>query len=115
MARVRKAVSTLFDAITVEGSLISSAVLARIAARDAGAQSEADYDVPKGLTLRDEIARFFRIGQALFTDLFASSTPSRVATIAFTGCANALMCLVFRTSIGVREPDSRRAPVQCDP
>jgi hypothetical protein len=103
MARVRKAVSTLFDAITVEGSLISSAVLARIAARDAGGQSEADYDVPKGLTLRDEIARFFRIGQALFTDLFASSTPSRVATIAFT---DALMRDVFGFS-DVRRVGSR--------
>ena len=51
-------------------------MLARIAAHEAGAQAEADYSVPKGLTLRDEIARYFRIGQALFNELFASATPS---------------------------------------
>lgn len=59
-------------------------MLARIAARGAGHQSEADYGVPKGLTLRDEIARYFRIGAALFKDFTASSAPSRTATIAFT-------------------------------
>jgi len=51
-------------------------MLARIAARGAGNQTEADYAVPKGLTLRDEIARYFRIGAALFKDFAASPTPS---------------------------------------
>jgi hypothetical protein len=83
MARIRKSVSALFDAITLEGGLISPAMLTRIAARNAGGQSEADYGVPKGLTLRDEIARYFRIGQAQFKELFASPTPSRNATIGF--------------------------------
>ena len=41
-------------------------MLARIAQHQAGGQSEADYGIPKGLTLRDEIARYFRIGQAHF-------------------------------------------------
>jgi len=58
-------------------------MLAKIAARGAGSQSEADYGVPKGLTLRDEIARYFRIGAALFQDFAASPTPSAGATIAF--------------------------------
>ena len=66
MARTRKSASALFDAIILEGNLITPAMLTRIAAHEAGAQSEADYSVPKGLTLRDEIARYFRIGQALF-------------------------------------------------
>jgi hypothetical protein len=83
MARIRKSVSALFDAITLEGGLISPAMLTRISARNAGGQSEADYGVPKGLTLRDEIARYFRIGQAQFKELFASPTPSRNATIGF--------------------------------
>ena len=92
MARIRKSASALFDAITLEGNLISPAMLARIAAREAGSQAEADYSVPKGLTLRDEIARYFRIGQALFAELFASPTPSTGATIAFV---EALMRDVF--------------------
>jgi hypothetical protein len=58
-------------------------MLARIAAHQSDKQSEADYGVPKGLTLRDEIARYFRIGQALFASLGASETPSQAATIKF--------------------------------
>lgn len=83
MARVRK--STLsFDAITLEGSLLSSAKFAAIAERKAEEQTDADYNIPKGLTLRDETARYFRIGQALFRELHAASTPSRHKTIEFT-------------------------------
>lgn len=71
------------NAITVEGALIAPALLARVAAQQADSQSNADYRIPKGLTLRDEIARNFRIGQALFAELNASPAPSTVKTIAF--------------------------------
>ncbi|MGA7806871.1 MAG: restriction endonuclease, partial [Bradyrhizobium sp.] len=83
MARVRKssASALAFDAITVEGGLIAPAMLARIAQHQAGEQSEADYGIPKGLTLRDEIARYFRIGQAMFREFAASETPSPAATL----------------------------------
>ena len=63
-----------FDALTVEGALVAPAMLARIALQQADGQSEADYGVPKGLTMRDEIARYFRIGQAIFKELTASET-----------------------------------------
>lgn len=56
MARLRKAVLA-FDAITLEGSLISPAKLAEVAARKATEQTDADYHIPKGLTLKDETAR----------------------------------------------------------
>ena len=69
-----------FDALTVEGALVAPAMLARIALQQADGQSEADYGVPKGLTMRDEIARYFRIGQAIFKELTASETPSMAAT-----------------------------------
>ena len=86
MARIRK--STLsFDAITLQGSLISSAKFAAIAERKnrkADEQEDSDYSIPKGLTLRDETARYFRIGQALFRELHASSFPARHKTIEFT-------------------------------
>jgi len=84
MAKPRRPKSTVFDTITLEGGLISSAMLAQIADRKAGSQSEADYGVPKGLTLRDEIARYYRIAGALFRDLSASPNASPEATIGFT-------------------------------
>ena len=57
--------------------------LMHFAAHQAGGQTEADYGIPKGLTLRDEIARYFRIGQALFAALTATENPSAGATINF--------------------------------
>jgi hypothetical protein len=78
-----RALALAFDAITVEGALISPAMLTRIARHDADGQNEAAYGIPKGLTLRDEIARYFRIGQALYGELTASQTPSLTATVGF--------------------------------
>ena len=85
MARPRpnRKSSLAFDAITVEGALIAPAMLARIAQHQAGGQTEADYGVPKGLTLREEISRYFRIGQALFTEFSASEAPSLAGTVRF--------------------------------
>jgi hypothetical protein len=82
-ARTDRTSALAFDAISVEGALISSAMLARIAQHQAGGQAETDYGIPKGLTLRDEIARYFRIGQAMFLELAASETPSGAATVTF--------------------------------
>lgn len=83
MSRSPRAFNLAADAITVEGALIAPAMLARVAAQEAEGQSNADYKIPKGLTLRDEIARYFRIGQALFTELHANPTPSTDKTVAF--------------------------------
>jgi hypothetical protein len=103
-----RAAALSFDALTVEGALIAPAMLARIAEQKAGAQSEPDYNVPKGLTLRDEIARYFRIGQALFTDLNASTTPSAGAATRFV---EALLRDVFGfgdiSRVGTRALDER--------
>jgi hypothetical protein len=112
MARTRKSASVLFDAITIEGNLITPAMLSRIAAHETVGQSEADYSIPRGLTLRDEIARYFRIGQAIFQDLFSSPAPSTAATVNFT---EALLRDVFGFSdlnrVGHREQDGRTFPV----
>lgn len=82
--RIHSTPALAFNALTVEGALIAPAMLARIATHQAGAQAEADYGIPKGLTLRDEIARYFRIGQAQFAALTAAETPSVTATTQFT-------------------------------
>ncbi len=73
-----------FEALAVEGGLIAPAQVAQIAAVQAGEQTEADYGLLKGLTLRDEIARYFRIGQAAFADLAAADPTSHAAAIRFT-------------------------------
>lgn len=79
----KKSVALEFTALQIEGNLISPAMLSAVDRRTAGNQSEADYGVPKGLTVRDEIARYFRIGQALFEDFAKVEAPSSIATTRF--------------------------------
>ena len=69
--------------MSVEGNLLAPAILKEIASSSAPNQSESDYHVPRGVTLRDELARYFRIGQATFRHLHASSAPSLDATTRF--------------------------------
>ena len=81
--RSSRAPAPVFDAITVEGALIAPAMLARIAERAVDGQGEADYAIPKGLSLRDEVARYFRIGQAQFETFDATPEPMVGATVHF--------------------------------
>jgi hypothetical protein len=60
-----------FEALSIEGALLSPEWLSKVAQLSAAAQAETDYRVPKGLNLRDEIARYWRIAQALWTDYAA--------------------------------------------
>lgn len=83
MSRIRKASTIVFDNITLEGGLISPAMLEKVVARQASDQTEEDYFVPKGLTVRDEMPRYFRIGQALWADFAAVDKPSTAHTISF--------------------------------
>ena len=53
-----------FDAIAIEGGLLPPDTLARVARRAEDGQGDADYAIPKGLALRDELARYFRMTQA---------------------------------------------------
>lgn len=62
-----------FDALAVEGGLLPPEWLAKVAALDAPAQAAADYRVPKGLELRDEITRYWRIAEALWHDYASAS------------------------------------------
>ena len=60
-----------FDALSIEGGLLGADWLGRVAQRRADAQEPADYRIPKGLDVRDEIARSWRIAQACFRELEA--------------------------------------------
>jgi hypothetical protein len=53
-----------FEALSIEGGLLSPEWLSKVAQLQAGLQSESDYRIPKGLNLRDEIGRYWRIAQA---------------------------------------------------
>ena len=59
-----------FDTLVIQGGLLGADWLAKIALLQTGLDQEsADYRVPKGLELRDEIARSWRIAQACFQEL----------------------------------------------
>ncbi len=53
-----------FDALSIEGGLLAPEWLAHAAQAKAPLQSDADYRIEKGLNLRDEIGRYWRIAQA---------------------------------------------------
>lgn len=65
---VAPAARLAFEAISIEGSLLSPEWLSKIADLQAGMQSETDYRIPKGLNLRDEISRYWRIAEAHWAD-----------------------------------------------
>lgn len=64
----RRAPALEFDAIHIEGGLLPAEWLGTIAALKAAHQSPADYGIPKGLNLRDEVGRYWRIAQAHWSE-----------------------------------------------
>jgi hypothetical protein len=69
-----------FDALSIEGGLLGAEWLAKVAQLEVGAQTAADYRIPKGLNIRDEIARSWRIAQACFQEMEAGRTAGGDAT-----------------------------------
>ncbi|MHA6263696.1 Eco57I restriction-modification methylase domain-containing protein [Arenibacterium sp. CAU 1754] len=72
-----------FAAIEVVGGLLPTDVIAQIAAGDAAEQSDESYDIPKGLKLRDEIARFYQIAHAHWEGFEAGKGENASAPIGF--------------------------------
>lgn len=70
--RVRAASAFEFDAIAIEGGLLPAEWLAKVAALEAPQQTGADYGVPKGLNLRDELGRYWRIAEAHWGEFTAA-------------------------------------------
>jgi hypothetical protein len=61
-----------YQAIRIEGGLIPADELARLTtlqAPDTTEQTESDYGIPRGLKIRDEIGRYWKIAQNLWADL----------------------------------------------
>jgi hypothetical protein len=88
-----------FEALTIEGGLLSPDWLARIAALNAGGQSEADYRIPRGLQLRDEIGRYWRIAQAYWSD-FAAGCSSATKPEAAQALSARFILALLRESFG---------------
>lgn len=80
------------NAIGVEGGLISPEQLSEIAKRQPDQKAADDYGCPRGVSLRDEITRYFRIGQALWQDFSRLENPRATQTATF---ANKLLKDVF--------------------
>lgn len=58
-----------FEAISIEGGLLTPDFLARVAELQAVRQAPEDYRLPRGLNIRDEIGRAWRIAEAHWRDL----------------------------------------------
>ncbi|WP_223276395.1 hypothetical protein [Sphingomonas daechungensis] len=71
------------EAVVVEGGLIAPEQIVKIAAAEMGPKGAADYACPKGTTLRDEIARYYSIGHALWSEFDRIESPTVTQTAAF--------------------------------
>lgn len=72
-----------FAALEIVGALLTPDMVARIAGFEAIDQDENSYGVPPGLKLRDEIARYFRVGEALWHSFAAIKDDQPAASERF--------------------------------
>lgn len=92
-----------FNALTIEGGLLAPDFLNRIAHLEASDQKDTDYDAPRGLKLRDEIGRYWKIAQNLWQDF--DSTRNRRDVDAHAVTVREFLEPLFRHVLGF--PDVR--------
>lgn len=110
----RREAQLAFEALSIEGGLLSAEWLSKVAQLSAGHQSEADYCVHKGLNLRDEIGRYWRIAQALWTELASGRAAGDGAELSRRFVLSLLRDCFGFASIEAVEPvviDERRYPI----
>src|ERR1700730_229799 len=83
MARKPVTDVSAWPSLTLEGNLIAPAMVASIDRRQASEQSEEDYRIRKGLTIREEISTAFRVCQSHFDAFAKLKNPSVEATRRF--------------------------------
>jgi hypothetical protein len=83
MARKLVTDMSAWPSLTLEGNLIAPAMVASIDRRQATEQTEEDYRIRKGLTIREEISTAFRVGQSHFDAFAKLRNPSVEATRRF--------------------------------
>lgn len=94
-----------FETIRIEGLLLQPEWLAKIARRDASSQEDADYHIPKGLNLRDEIGRYWHMARPKWTEFAAGQAAKGDARVLSPRFILGLLkeCLGF-TSVSAVEP-----------
>ena len=95
-----------FDALHIEGGLLPAEWLANIAALKAAHQAPADYGIPKGLNLRDELGRYWRIALAHWSEFDAGRAGEGDRQTLAARFVQALLRDVF----GATELEAQRAP-----
>ena len=83
MARKPVTDMSAWPSLTLEGNLIAPAMVASIDRRQAPEQTEENYRIRKGLTIREEISTAFRVGQSHFDAFAKLQNPSLEATRRF--------------------------------
>jgi len=83
MARKLVTDVSAWPSLALEGNLIAPAMVASIDRRQASEQTEEDYRIRKGLTVREEISTAFRVGQSHFDAFAKLENPSVEATRRF--------------------------------
>ncbi|MDM7459772.1 MAG: N-6 DNA methylase [Paracoccus sp. (in: a-proteobacteria)] len=83
MARKPIVDMSAWPSLSLEGNLIAPAMVAAADRREASEQTEADYRIRKGLTIREEISTAFRVGQSHFDTFAKIANPSADATRRF--------------------------------
>lgn len=99
MARRSSTAELGLVALTIEGGVIAPEQVQKVIATDRTAKTADSYACPKGTSLGDEIARYFRIGQALWRDYDKAEAKTIARTAQF---ARELMgqCLGFTDLVG---------------
>lgn len=83
MARKPIVDMSAWPSLSLEGNLIAPAMVASVDRREASEQTEGDYRIRKGLTIREEISTAFRVGQSHFDTFARIANPSADATRRF--------------------------------
>lgn len=83
MARKPIVDMSAWPSLSLEGNLIAPAMVAAADRREASEQTESDYRIRKGLTIREEISTAFRVGQSHFDTFAKIAHPSADATRRF--------------------------------
>lgn len=104
MARKPIADLSAWPSLSLEGNLISPAMIAKIDQRQAPEQSPEDYAVRKGLQIREEIATAFRVGQSHFDAFARIEQASATATSRF-------IAGLFKETFGYTDLSTATAPI----
>lgn len=97
-----------FDAIHIEGGLLPAEWLATIAALKADHQTPADYGILRGLNLRDEVGRYWRIAQAHWSEFDAARGQAEDPQ----GLATRFVQSLLRDVFGAGDLQPHSAPVE---